>query len=115
MRNGSVHDRMRRLTSPALYARIAATSALDWAEDHHDVELVDETGRRLARARLPEGLEGITRLHALIAAHMPDEWVDLDPAEAVAQVGRGSRPTVVRGCRLWWPPPIGCSRSIRCQ
>jgi hypothetical protein len=25
MRNGSVHDRMRRLTSPALYARIAAT------------------------------------------------------------------------------------------
>jgi len=55
---------MRRLTSPALYARIAATSALDWAEDHHDVELVDETGRRLARARLPEGLRvlpGCTR------------------------------------------------------
>ena len=25
MRNGSVHDRMRRATSPALYARIAAT------------------------------------------------------------------------------------------
>ena len=30
----------------------------DWAEDHHDVEIVDEAGRRLARARLPEGLEG---------------------------------------------------------
>jgi hypothetical protein len=40
----------------------------DWAEDHHDVGLVDETGRRLARARLPEGVEGITRLHALIAS-----------------------------------------------
>ena len=28
----------------------------DWAEDHHDVEVVDEDGRRLCRARLPEGL-----------------------------------------------------------
>ena len=27
----------------------------DWAEDHHDVELVDDAGRRLVRARLPEG------------------------------------------------------------
>jgi hypothetical protein len=32
----------------------------DWAEDHHDVELVDEGGRRLARARLAEGLEGLS-------------------------------------------------------
>jgi transposase len=39
----------------------------DWAEDHHDVELQDETGRRLARARLPEGVAGIARLHELIA------------------------------------------------
>jgi hypothetical protein len=46
----------------------------DWAADHHDVELVDENGRKLARAPLAEGLEGITRLHALIAAHMPDSW-----------------------------------------
>jgi transposase len=38
----------------------------DWAEDHHDVELQDELGRVLARARLPEGVAGITRLHALI-------------------------------------------------
>lgn len=39
----------------------------DWAEDHHDVEIVDETGRRLVKARLPEGL--ISRLHALLAEH----------------------------------------------
>jgi transposase len=61
----------------------------DWAEDHHDVELVDETGRRLARARLPEGLAGITRLHDLIARHMPAEWADLEPAEAAAKVRVG--------------------------
>jgi hypothetical protein len=28
----------------------------DWAEDHHDVELVDEAGTVLARKRLPEGV-----------------------------------------------------------
>jgi hypothetical protein len=30
----------------------------DWAEDHHDVELMDERGRVLARRRLPEGWPG---------------------------------------------------------
>jgi hypothetical protein len=44
----------------------------DWAEDHHDVELVDEAGTVLARKRLPEGLAGVTSLHALIGEHLPD-------------------------------------------
>ena len=61
----------------------------DWAEDHHDVELVEATGRRLVRARLPEGLEGITRLHALIAQHMPAEWADLEPGDAAGRVTIG--------------------------
>jgi hypothetical protein len=30
----------------------------DWAQDHHDVEIVDDQGRRLVRRRLPEGVEG---------------------------------------------------------
>ena len=46
----------------------------DWAEDHHDLEIKGEEGRRLARARLPEGLEGITRVHALVAEHAPTGW-----------------------------------------
>jgi hypothetical protein len=58
----------------------------DWAEDHHDLELVDETGRRLAKARLPEGLEGITRLHALVAQHAPADWADLPSEEVAGQV-----------------------------
>jgi transposase len=61
----------------------------DWAEDHHDVEIVDEDGRRLARARLPEGLAGITRLHALIAEHLPVSCADLDPVQAAGRVGIG--------------------------
>ena len=61
----------------------------DWAEDHHDVEIVDEQGRRLARRRLPEGLDGVTRLHALIAQFFPEEWADLEPAEAASRVKVG--------------------------
>jgi Transposase len=30
----------------------------DWAEAHHDVEVMDATGRRLVKARLPEGVAG---------------------------------------------------------
>src|SRR4051794_30042057 len=45
----------------------------DWAEYHHDVEGQDASGRRLARARLAEGVEGIGRLHELIAGVLGDE------------------------------------------
>jgi transposase len=58
----------------------------DWAEDHHDVEIQDQTGRRLAKARLPEGLEGISRLHAMVAEHAPADWAELDGEEAAARV-----------------------------
>jgi transposase len=61
----------------------------DWAEDHHDVEIVDEQGRRLARRRLPEGLEGITRLHALIAQFVPEQWAELEPGEVASRVKVG--------------------------
>jgi len=45
----------------------------DWAEDHHDVEIQDETGRRLAKARLPEGISGISRLHGLVGKFLPED------------------------------------------
>lgn len=48
----------------------------DWAEDHHDIEVQDEDGRRLARARLPEGITGLARLHELIAEHLTEDDVD---------------------------------------
>ena len=41
----------------------------DWSEDHHDVEIVDSTGRKLAARRLPEGMAGMGRLHGLLAEH----------------------------------------------
>ncbi|QSE87498.1 IS110 family transposase (plasmid) [Rhodococcus pseudokoreensis] len=45
----------------------------DWAEAHHDVELMDAAGRRLSKARLPEGVAGIARLHAMIGDQLGDE------------------------------------------
>ncbi|WP_336217054.1 IS110 family transposase [Nonomuraea sp. LPB2021202275-12-8] len=45
----------------------------DWAEEHHDVELMDASGRRLAKARLPEGVAGIARLHAMISEQLGDQ------------------------------------------
>ena len=41
----------------------------DWAEDHHDIHIEDEQGRRLERARLPEGIDGVARFHVLVASH----------------------------------------------
>jgi transposase len=45
----------------------------DWAEDHHDVELMDAGGRVLARARLKEGAAGMARLHAMVGEHAGDD------------------------------------------
>lgn len=45
----------------------------DWAEDHHDVEVVDESGRRLVRRRFPEGIAGMAELHAVIADHLGED------------------------------------------
>jgi hypothetical protein len=45
---------------------------VDWAEAHHDVHVTDEEGRRLSKARLPEGVDGIARFHELVGAHVED-------------------------------------------
>jgi transposase len=52
----------------------------DWAEGHHDVEVMDGSGRRLAKARLPEGVVGMARLHAIVGdlvGEEPDEDVEV--------------------------------------
>jgi transposase len=62
----------------------------DWAEDHHDVEVMNEAGRRLSKATLPEGIAGMARLHAMIAAQLdPDADLDagLDAAAGQVKIG----------------------------
>ncbi|MDQ2729616.1 MAG: IS110 family transposase [Actinomycetota bacterium] len=52
----------------------------DWAEDHHDVAVMDEAGKVLARRRLPEGVAGVAELHELLAG-LAD-----DPGEVVVGI-----------------------------
>ncbi|WP_319464252.1 IS110 family transposase [Micromonospora sp. RTP1Z1] len=58
----------------------------DWAEDHHDVELMDSSGRRLSKARLPEGMAGMTRLHAMIGQALGDD-INADGVAARVKIG----------------------------
>jgi len=50
----------------------------DWAEDHHDVEVMNEQGKVLAKRRLPEGVAGIAQLHELIGRHLPEDAQDAE-------------------------------------
>ncbi len=45
---------------------------IDWSEQHHDVEIQDRDGAVLATARVTDDLNGIGRLHALLANHVND-------------------------------------------
>jgi transposase len=63
----------------------------DWAEDHHDVEVMDEAGKVLGKRRLPEGVAGIAQLHELIGRHLGD---DADEAEVTVGIETGRGPWV---------------------
>jgi transposase len=63
----------------------------DWAEAHHDVEIVDEDGRRLAKRRLPEGIEGLAALHGLVADHLEE---DAEPVEVLIGIETDRGPWV---------------------
>lgn len=63
----------------------------DWAEAHHDVEIVDEAGRRLVRRRLPEGVGGLSALHALLGDHL---GADDEPADVIVGIETDRGPWV---------------------
>ena len=54
-----------------------AFCGIDWAEDHHDIALVDRDGQLLARARISDDAAGLARLLELLAEHgdSPEEPV----------------------------------------
>ncbi|GMA19964.1 IS110 family transposase [Arsenicicoccus piscis] len=47
----------------------SVTVGIDWAEGHHDVAVMDETGSVVGKARIDTGVAGVTELLALIAEH----------------------------------------------
>ena len=64
----------------------------DWAEDHHDVELMDVAGRVLAKRRLPEGVAGMARLHEMVGLQAGE---DPDDAEVVVGIETDRGPWVL--------------------
>jgi transposase len=83
----------------------------DWAEDHHDVEVMDEAGKVLARKRLPEGAAGIAQLHALVGAHLGE---DGDGADVLVGIETDRGPWVAAlaaaGYRVFAVNPLQAAR-----
>jgi hypothetical protein len=63
----------------------------DWAEDHHDVEVMDEAGKVLGRRRLPEGAAGMAQLHGLVGGFLGE---DADDAEVIVGIETDRGPWV---------------------
>jgi transposase len=83
----------------------------DWAEDHHDVELMDQAGRVLARRRLPEGVAGMGRLHELVGQQLGEDDRD---AEVVIGIETDRGPwvaaLVAAGYTVYAVNPLQASR-----
>ena len=45
---------------------------IDWAEKHHDVCIIEQEGAVLARGRVADGVEGISKLHEMVANHVEE-------------------------------------------
>jgi transposase len=65
---------------------MTAFCGIDWAEAHHDIALIDETGRPLARRRIPDTAAGLAELLALLAEHGDCEQ---EPIPIAIETGRG--------------------------
>jgi hypothetical protein len=83
----------------------------DWAEDHHDIEVMDEAGTVLARRRLPEGVAGMARLHELMGSLLGE---DADAGEVLAGIETDHGPWVLAliaaGYRVF---PVNPQQSAR--
>ena len=81
---------------------------VDWAEAHHDLCVLDEEGAVLGRARVPEGVEGVARIHALVADHIEE------PADVVLgiEIDRGLLvgALVAAGYQLYAINPMAVAR-----
>ncbi len=85
---------------------------IDWAEDHHDVCVLDADGRVSAKGRVSNDLAGIAKLHDLIAGAVPDD-LDDEPAVSVGiETDRGLlvRALVAAGYRVLAVNPLAVDR-----
>ena len=62
------------------------TCGIDWAQDHHDIAIVDAEGRLVAKRRIPESVAGLTELTAMLAEAGNDPE---DPIPVAIEIPRG--------------------------
>ena len=81
---------------------------IDWAEAHHDVCVLDEQGGVLAKGRVTDDVEGLGRLHAIVAEHAED------PGEVVVGIeidgGLLVGALIAAGYRVYPINPFAASR-----
>lgn len=85
---------------------------IDWAEEHHDVCVVDVEGRVRARGRVSNDLAGVAKVHDLIGSAVPAELED-DPVVTIGiELDRGLlvRAVVAAGYRVLAVNPLSVDR-----
>jgi len=82
---------------------------IDWAEDHHDIALVDRSGQLLARRRISDDAAGLTALLSLLCEHgdSPD-----DPVPVAIETPRGLLTACLRvtGRKVYPVNPMAVAR-----
>jgi transposase len=82
---------------------------IDWAEDHHDIALVDRDGGLLARLRVTDDAVGLARLLELLAGHGDSPE---DPVPVAIETPRGLLVACLRatGRRIFPVNPMAVAR-----
>lgn len=85
---------------------------VDWAEEHHDVCVMDSDGRVRAKGRVSNDLTGIAKIHDLIAGAVPDEADDEVAVTVGIETDRGLlvRALVAAGYRVLAVNPLAVDR-----
>jgi len=80
----------------------------DWAEAHHDVHVMDESGKGLITRRFPEGLEGVAAFHRAVSGLVSD------PAEVTVGIetdrGLWVEALIAAGYRVFVVNPLVMAR-----
>jgi hypothetical protein len=89
---------------------------VDWAEDHHDLCVMDAAGRVRAKGRVTDDLAGVVRAHDLIASAVPADVEDdeADQPEVIVGIetdrGLMVRALVTAGYQVFAVNPLSVDR-----
>jgi hypothetical protein len=81
---------------------------VDWAEDHHDVCVMDKEGRVLGKRRVAHSVRGVGELHELVTTHAEED----EPVVVGIEVDRGLlvNALVAAGYEVYGVNPMAASR-----